>query len=270
MIVGKLAPALTLGNTCIIKPPSIDSLSALKLAELLAQLELPPGVVNVVTGPGGPVGGALSAHRGVDMVAFTGSSEVGKEIMVAASRTVKRLQLELGGKNPVIVLDDADIDIAVSAMATRQFSNSGQICSSPGRFYVHEKVYDRFLKKFIMAAKSVVVGDPADEKTEMGPVVSAEHRNSIEAHIKSAVDEGANVVLGGARPSHPALKKGCYVMPTVITDITQNMTVVREEIFGPVACFMEKFSSDEKVIAMANDNILASAPMFGRRIWLGA
>ena len=259
MVVEKLAPALTVGNTCIIKPPSIDALEALKFAELLDTLGLPPGTINLITGPGGAVGGALSSHRGIDMVAFTGSSEVGKEIMVAASRSVKRLQLELGGKNPVIVLDDADVDTAANVMAVRQFSNSGQICSSPGRFYIHEKVYDQFLKKFAKAAMSVVVGDPADEKTEMGPVVSAEHRNSIEAYIKSAVEEGANVVLGGTRPSHPTLKDGYYVMPTIVTNITQNMKVAREEIFGPVACFMEKFNSDEKVIAMANDNIYGLA-----------
>jgi acyl-CoA reductase-like NAD-dependent aldehyde dehydrogenase len=263
MVIGKLAPALTLGNTCIIKPPSIDSLAAIKLAELLAQLELPTGVVNVVTGPGGPVGGALSSHRGVDMVAFTGSSEVGKEIMVAASRTIKRLQLELGGKNPVVVLDDADVDAAVGTMAVRQFANSGQICSSPGRFYVHEKVYDQFLKKFTTAAMEVVVGNPMNENTEMGPVVSAEHRNSVEAYIRSAIDEGANIVLGGARSPHPSLKKGYYVMPTIITNISQNMKVAKEEIFGPVACFMEKFNSDEKVVEMVNDNIYG----LGAYVW---
>jgi len=254
MVVEKLAPALTVGNTCIIKPPSIDALEALKFAELLDTLGLPPGTINLITGPGGPVGGALSSHRGVDMVAFTGSSEVGKEIMAAASQTVKRLQLELGGKNPVIILDDADIDAAIASTMPAQYKNCGQICASPGRFYVHEKVYDEFLEKFIAGAKKIVVGNPADEKTVMGPVVSAEHRNSIEAYIKSAIDEGAKVVLGGKRPTGPPWDKGYWVMPTVITNITQKMKVAREEIFGPVACFMEKFSADEQVIAWANDN----------------
>jgi len=200
------------------------------------------------------VGGALSSHRGIDMVAFTGSSEVGKDIMAAASQTIKRLQLELGGKNPVIILDDADIDTAASATMTAQYKNCGQICASPGRFYVHEKVYDAFLEKFIAGAKKIITGNPTDSKTVMGPVVSAEHRNSIETYIQSAVDEGANVVLGGKRPAGGQWDKGYWVMPTVITNITQEMKVAREEIFGPVACFMEKFSTDEQVVAWANDN----------------
>jgi acyl-CoA reductase-like NAD-dependent aldehyde dehydrogenase len=256
MILVKLAPALTLGNTCIIKPPSIDSLAALKLAELLEKLDLPAGTINVVTGPGDTVGGALASHPSVDMVSFTGSCETGKEIMAAASQTVKRLHLELGGKNPVIILDDADVNTAAAAMAARQFSNSGQICACPGRFYVHEKVYDQFLEKFILATKKLVVGDPNDEKTDMGPLVSAGHRDRVEGYIKSAIDEGADVILGGTRPTAPPMNKGYYVVPAVITNVTRNMKVAREEIFGPVAVFMEKFSSDEKVIAMANDNSL--------------
>ena len=254
MVVEKLAPALTVGNTCIVKPPSIDALEALKLAELLDTLGLPPGTINFITGPGGPVGGALSAHRGVDMVAFTGSSEVGKEIMATASQTVKRLQLELGGKNPVIILDDADINAAAAETMTAQYKNCGQIFASPGRFYVHEKVYDEFLEKFTAGAKKLIVGDPTDPKTQMGPVVSAEHRNNIEKYIKSAIDEGAKVILGGKRPTGPPWDKGYWVMPTIITGVTQKMKVAREEIFGPVACFMEKFNSDEQVIARANDN----------------
>jgi acyl-CoA reductase-like NAD-dependent aldehyde dehydrogenase len=254
MVVEKLAPALTIGNTCIIKPPSIDSLEALRFAELLDTLGLPPGTVNVVTGPGGTVGEALSSHRNIDMVAFTGSCEVGKEIMASASQTVKRLQLELGGKNPVIVLDDADVNAAVAEAITAQFKNCGQICASPGRFYVHEKVYDEFLEKFIAGAKKFVVGDPTDMKTQMGPLVSAEHRDRVEGYIKSGVDEGAKLVLGGKRPTTPPMNKGYFVLPTVFTNVTQKMKIAREEIFGPVACFMEKFNSDEQVIAYANDN----------------
>jgi acyl-CoA reductase-like NAD-dependent aldehyde dehydrogenase len=254
MILVKLAPALALGNTCIIKPPSIDSLAALRLAELLEKLDLPAGTINVVTGPGGIVGGALASHRGVDMVSFTGSCETGKEIMAAASQTVKRLHLELGGKNPVIILDDADMNAAAGAMAARQFSNSGQICACPGRFYVHEKVYDEFLEKFVAVTMKLITGDPNDEKTDVGPLVSAEHRDRVEGYIKSGIEDGAKVILGGKRPTASPMNRGYYVVPTVITNATQQMKIAREEIFGPVAVFMEKFNSDEKVIEMANDS----------------
>lgn len=255
MIFQKLGPALALGNTCVIKPPSINSLTALKLAEIIEKLEIPLGTVNVVTGPGRSVGEALAAHHGVDMIAFTGSSETGKQIMALASQTVKRLQLELGGKNPVIVLEDADVDVAANGMAKQQTSNSGQICGSPGRFYVHEKVYDEFLEKFTTAMKQFVVGEPNDPKTELGPLVSAQHRDRVEGYINSAVAEGAKVILGGKRPTSPPLNKGYYVMPTIITGVTQKMKVGKEEIFGPVACFMQKFSSDDEVIELANDNV---------------
>ena len=255
MIFQKLGPALALGNTCVIKPPSINSLTALKLAEIIEKLELPPGTVNVITGPGGTVGEALAAHHGVDMVAFTGSSETGKAIMSLASGTVKRLQLELGGKNPAIILDDADVNAAANAMAKQQTNNSGQICGSPGRFYVHEKVYGEFLEKFTVAMKKFVMGDPLDPKTELGPLVSAQHRDRVEGYIQSAIDEGAKVILGGKRPTTPPMNKGYYVLPTIITGITPKMKVAREEIFGPVACFMQPFKSDEEVIALANDNV---------------
>ena len=253
MIIQKLAPALTVGNTCIIKPPSIDSLQALKFGELLDTLGLPPGTVNIITGPGSTVGEGLASHPGVDMVAFTGSCETGKTIMALASQTVKRLQLELGGKNPVIILDDADVNTAVFSMLMFQFANSGQICAAPGRFYVHEKVYDEFLAKVTAAAKKMVGGDPNDEKTQMGPLVSAEHRDKVEGYIQSAIDEGAKLVLGGKRPTAPPMNKGYYVVPTIFTNVTQKMKIAREEIFGPVVCIMEKFNSDEKVIEMAND-----------------
>ena len=195
----------------------------------------------------------MAAHRGVDMVAFTGSCETGKTILALASQTVKRLQLELGGKNPVIILDDADVGAAVSAMMMFQFANSGQICAAPGRFFVDEKVYDEFLEKVTAAAKKMVVGDPMDEKTQMGPLVSAEHRDKVEGYIKSGIDEGAKLVFGGKRPTEPPMNKGYDVTPTIFTNVTQKMKIGREEIFGPVVCIMEKFNSDDKVIEMAND-----------------
>jgi len=184
---------------------------------------------------------------------MAGSSETGKAVMSVASQTVKRLVMELGGNNPVLVLEDAEIDAAVKLMSFRQFNNAGMHCSAPGRYYIHESIYDEFAEKFVAAARKVVVGDPQDPKTVMGPVVSGEHRDKIESYIKKGIEEGAKVVLGGARPTNPPLHKGYFVMPTIFTDVTHDMTIAREEKFGPMACFL-KFSSEEEVIQLANDS----------------
>jgi acyl-CoA reductase-like NAD-dependent aldehyde dehydrogenase len=257
-IAAKISAALATGNTCVVKPASVDSLTTLRMAEIISKHNLPPGTINVVTGPGETVGTALASHPGIDMVSFTGSCKTGKDIMAAASQTIKRLFLELGGKNPFIVLDDADLDAATTRAAACQSLNSGMQCRSPGRYYIHEKIYDEFLSKFTAKFKAVVVGDPKDQKTQMGPVVSAEHRDRIENYIKIGVEEGAKLVMGGQRPNTPPLNKGYYVMPTIFTDVTQNMRIAREEIFGPVACIL-KFSSDDEVINAANDNTFGLA-----------
>ncbi len=253
MVVAKMAPALAVGNTCVIKPPSITPLAALKLMELLEKVDLPVGAVNLITGPGASVGTAISSHPDVDLIGMTGSSETGKAIMSAASQTVKRLVLELGGKNPAIVLEDADLDHAAQVLAHQQFKNTGMTCGSPGRIYVHEKVYDAFVEKFVNRAKQVVVGDPFGDKTTMGPVVSAEHRAKVEYYIKCGIEEGARLVLGGERPKTPPLNKGYYVMPTVFTNVDHDMKIAKEEIFGPVACIL-RFSSEEDVMKKANDS----------------
>lgn len=255
MMAVKLAQALTVGNTCIVKPPSVNSYMGIVLAQILSEVDLPPGAVNIITGPGGSVGDRLASHPGVDMVGFTGSSETGKAIMSAASRTVKRLTMELGGKNPVIVLEDADVDAAVQFLAPRQCDNAGQHCSGAGRYYVHEKRYDEFVEKFIAESRKIVVGDPADKHTFMGPLTSRSHRDSVEKYIRIGIEEGATLGLGGQRPTTPPLDQGFFVMPTVFTDVTQNMRIAREEIFGPVAVIMKPFSTDEEVIALANDNV---------------
>jgi betaine-aldehyde dehydrogenase len=253
MVMSKLGPCLATGNTCVLKPPSIDCLSALRLAEVIAKSDLPPGTVNIVTGPGGTTGEALAAHMDVMGISFTGSSETGKRIMELGARNIKRMDLELGGKNPVIVFDDADIDAAANHAVTAQTNNSGQICGSPGRFYLHEKIHDEFVAKYIEIARKVITGPPTDPKTQMGPLVSKEHRDSVENYIKSGIAEGAKLVLGGQRPTAPPLDKGYYVLPTAFTGVTQNMKIAREEIFGPVSCFL-KFSTEEEVIKLANDS----------------
>jgi acyl-CoA reductase-like NAD-dependent aldehyde dehydrogenase len=255
----KIAAALAVGNTCVVKPPSVDSLGALQVAEMMSEhSDLPPGVVNVLTGPGSTVGEAIAAHPGVGMVSFTGSCETGKAIMSAASKTVKRLFLELGGKNPFIVLEDADLEQTATGAAEQIFFNTGMICGSPGRFYVHEKIHDKFVERFIELAKKRVVGPPNDPKTDMGPVVSAEHRDRVERFIQIGIKEGCNLVYGGKRPTKPPLNKGYYLTPTIFTGITQQMTLARQEIFGPVACII-KYSSEDEVIDLANDNTFGLA-----------
>jgi betaine-aldehyde dehydrogenase len=255
MIVSKLAPCLAVGNTCVIKPPSINSMIGLKWAEILAELDLPTGVINIITGPGGTVGNDLVAHPGVGMISFTGSSETGKDILAAAAKTVKRVQVELGGKNPVIILEDADLDYAAEQLVGITFQNSAQNCAAPSRLYVHEKVYDKFIERFVHFVKKIVkVGNGADKDTFMGPLVSAEHRARVEGYIEAGIREGAKLVLGGDRPASLALKNGYFVNPTVFKDVKQDMKIAREEIFGPVVGF-HKFSTDAQALEWANDSV---------------
>jgi acyl-CoA reductase-like NAD-dependent aldehyde dehydrogenase len=264
MAADKLGPALIMGNTCVIKPPSIDSVTTIIMGEVIASLSdiIPPGVVNIITGPGNQTGQALSSHPDVGMISFTGSSETGKAIMAAGSVNVKKLVLELGGKNPFIVTEEADLDVAAQIGVNVQTNNSGQICVSPGRYYVHEKIHDQFVAKYIAAAKNVIVGDPLNQATRMGPLVSEEHRNKVVANIKQAVDEGATLALGNLGPLPKPLDKGYFVLPTVLTGVTPRMKVYREEVFGPVACII-KYSDKDNVIAMANDNAYG----LGASVW---
>ena len=250
--IGALVPALAAGNTCIIKPASIDSLPALELAKIIEKADLPPGTVNIVTGPGGKTGEALASHEGVDLISFVGSTETGKRILSSASRTVKRTIMELGGKNPVLVLEDADIDSAVASISSSQYANVGQTCAAPGRIYVHEKVHDEFVDKFIAVSGRIKVGDPTDEATQMGPLVGSRHRDYVEELIRIGIEEGATLSLGGNRPEKPQLSKGFYVLPTIFTGVTHDMRIAREEIFGPVACII-KVKSGEDMIRLAND-----------------
>ena len=252
MVTSKLGACLATGNTCVMKPASISSLVTLVFAEILDSCGVPPGVVNIVTGPGHTVGEAIAKNRDIEFISFTGSSETGKSLMASASCNLKRLHMELGGKNPFIVLDDADIDKLANQAARSTCNNSGMVCASPGRYYLHEKIHDEFVEKFVAAMKKIVVGDPHDEKTNMGPVVSEEHRNRVERYIKSGISEGAEILLGGDRPVGSVFDKGYYVMPVVFSGVKPHMTIFKEEIFGPVGVCV-KFSSDEEVIASAND-----------------
>jgi acyl-CoA reductase-like NAD-dependent aldehyde dehydrogenase len=254
LIATKLGFCLATGNTCVIKPPSINSGIGLKWAQILDELDLPPGVVNIITGPGLNIGDALSRHRDVDFIGFTGSSEVGKSIIAASSQTVKTLMMELGGKNPAIILEDADVAATAEELCMITFQNVGQNCAQPSRIYVHEKIHDEFLEKFAAAAQSIQVGDPSARDTVMGPVASKSQRDSIEYYISTAIQEGAKLVIGGKRPSSAVYDKGFYVMPTIFSECTPDMTISRKEVFGPVVGFF-KFSSDDEVMAAANDSV---------------
>jgi acyl-CoA reductase-like NAD-dependent aldehyde dehydrogenase len=254
LISTKIGPSLATGNTVIVKPPSLNSGIGLKWAQIIAELDLPPGVVNFITGPGGVIGEALSSHPGVDLISFTGSSDVGKAIIKASSQTVKTTIMELGGKNPAIVLEDANVEADAAEICRIAFENVGQNCAQPSRIYVQEKVYERFVKAFVATAEGLKVGLPADKDTTMGPVVSAAQRDTIEKYIKSAIDEGATLMTGGTRPDDPKLANGFFILPTVFTDVTEDMTITKEEVFGPVVG-IHRFSTDDEVLEKANDSV---------------
>lgn len=252
MVVWKLGAALVTGNTVVVKPPSVAPLTTIRLAELAMEAGAPAGVVNVVTGPGETVGEALVQHPGVAKIGFTGDTATGKRIMSLASSTVKQVGLELGGKNAFIVLSDADVDSAVEGAIFGAYFNTGQVCAAASRFYVHESLYDEFESKFVQASKALRYGNPMDMSTVMGPVAYEGHRDKIEGFIERAKKAGGDLRLGGERPDTPETKDGYFVAPTVFGNCTNDMELMRDEIFGPVVG-LARFKTNEEAVALAND-----------------
>jgi len=252
MAVWKLGMALSTGNTLVLKPSPETPLSALALAKLVQKTRIPPGVVNVIVGPGREVGQALCRHPGVDRVAFTGSTAVGKDVLRSCADGLKRVSLELGGKSANIVLDDADLDLAVDGALFASFLHSGQVCESGTRLLLPESLHDRFLDELARRARELSVGYQLDPRTRVGPVVSARQRESIERYVELGKREGARLVVGGER-AEVAGFDGFFVRPTIFADVDNRMTIAREEIFGPVLSVL-RYRDEAEAIALANDS----------------
>ena len=247
----KVAPALAAGNTVVIKPSEVTPTSTLRLVEIL-QEALPPGVLNVVNGDGPSVGEVMSLHPGIDKISFTGSTAIGKRVQINCAASVKRCTLELGGKGPGIVLPDADLDMVAQGALWGVYMNAGQACESGTRLLVHEDIYDSLLEKLAQRSAEVIVGNPMDPATGMGPMTSEAHFNKVLAHIDSAIEEGAKVVCGGGQAEIEGCEGGFFVQPTVLGDMNNQMKAAREEIFGPVLAVI-KFATEQEAIALAND-----------------
>ncbi len=251
MAAWKVAPALAAGNSIILKPASVTPLSCVKLFEILHDCGVSAGAANLVLGPGGTVGEALSSSKKVDMVSFTGSTAVGQDIMRNAAVNIKRLGLELGGKSPVVVFDDVDLERAVEWVMLGVFFNQGEICCSTSRAIVHENIYDKFLERIAERANAITIGDPL-ESPDMGAIVSEAQFKSVLKYIELGKQEGARLVCGGEAYTEGECARGYFIRPTVFADCTQDMRIVREEIFGPVLS-VSKFSTEEEAIELAND-----------------
>lgn len=248
----KVAPALAAGNTVVMKPAQVTPLTAIHLTKLLEEAGTPPGVVNLVLGPGERVGQALGDSPDVDMVSLTGGLTAGRSLMRGAAVNVKRVALELGGKSPNIVFADSDFETAVDNALTAAFTHSGQVCSAGCRAIVQDEIYDRFVDEIARRADRIKVGPGLDDTTETGALISADHRAKVEAHVASAIAEGARLVAGGHRPTEPELQDGFYYRPTVFADCTTTMKIVQQEVFGPVLT-IERFRTEEEAIALGND-----------------
>lgn len=259
MAVWKAIPALAAGNSVIIKPASVTPLTTIEFARIMERAGVPKGAVSVVTGPGSIVGEELVTNPGVDVVGLTGDTVTGRRIMELASRTVKRLQLELGGKAPFIVLEDADIDAATEGAVVGGFVNGGQDCTAATRIYVHESIHDQFMKRFIEKVGRIRIGDPTKRDVDMGPLVSQPQRNKVEEMVKAGKDEGAKLVTGGKRPQLGGrFSEGFFYEPTIFDGVKQEMRICQEEIFGPVIC-VSSISSFEEGIEKANDVVYGLA-----------
>ena len=251
MAAWKLGPALAAGNTCILKPASYTPLTALRLAELALEAGFPKGVLNVVTGPGGTAGASIAAHPGVGKVAFTGETTTGQEIMRLAAGNVKKISLELGGKSPNIVFADADLDRFARESPYAVFDNAGQDCCARSRIFVERSAHDQVVEAFVKATRTVKVGDPENEATEMGSLISARQLERVSEYVTLGQSEGAALVCGGTAPDDPALAGGAFLLPTVFDGVHNEMRIASEEIFGPVVTIIP-FDTEEEAIRLAN------------------
>ncbi len=246
----KLGPALACGNTVVLKPASLTPLSAIRLGELALESGLPPGVLNVIPGPGAKIGQQMSAHPDIAKIAFTGETETGRRIMATAAETIKRVSLELGGKSPNIIFADVDVEEAARHACASVFANAGQDCCARARVIVERTLYPKLVEAMAAVAKAMRVGDPLDDKTEMGPVISASQRDRTESYIALARQEGARYVCGGERPDGD----GFFIRPAIFADARPGMRIVNEEIFGPMVVVIP-FDTEAEAITIANDSI---------------
>lgn len=253
MAAWKLAPALAAGNTCVLKPSEYTPLTAIRLAEILSELELPNGVVNIVLGAGPTVGQPIAESTLVDKIAFTGSVKTGKLIASSALTNLKKVTLELGGKSPMVVFSDFDLDTAVDYALFAIYCNAGQVCSAGSRMIVEESIYDDFVKKMAARAKKIKLGAGLDENTEMGPLVSEAQFKRVMEYIELGKKEGAKLEAGGDKPSNKDLSNGYFVNPTIFSNVKPDMRIAQEEIFGPVVV-IEKFKTEDEAIELANDS----------------
>ncbi len=256
-ICAKVAPAIAAGCTVVLKPSVVAPLNVFVLAEVFDEIGLPPGVFNLVTGPGTVVGEAISSHPLIDMVSFTGSTRAGKRVMQLAADNVKRVALELGGKSANVILEDAELSKAVPSGVSACFLNSGQTCSALTRMIVPRSRLAEVEDLAVKAAQTYKPGDPFDPETRLGPLVSASQRERVRGYIKRGVDEGAKLLCGGAEAPE-GLEKGYYVVPTVFSEVTNDMTIAQEEIFGPVLSIIP-YDTEEEAIRIANDTIYGLA-----------
>lgn len=253
MAARSMAPALAAGNTVVAKPASFTPITLLKLAEACKEAGLPDGVVNVVTGGGDEVGGALAKHRDVRLVALTGSVETGMRVMELASANLTRTVLELGGKNPNIVFGDADMDKAAKGVLNGIFTNAGQMCWAGSRLLVESGVKEALMTKLVKGAKSMQIGNGLNPETTIGPLVADSHRKRVSGYVELGVQEGAKVATGGSAPESEELRAGYFYHPTILDEVSQDMKVAREEIFGPVLT-VTTFESQEDAVTKANDS----------------
>lgn len=254
----KVAPALAAGNTFVIKPSELTPSTTILLMRFLQEAGLPDGVGNLVLGAGAKAGAPLSEHPGVDLVSFTGGLVTGRVVMASAAATVKRVALELGGKNPNIVFADADLDAALDNALTAVFLHSGQVCSAGARLIIEESIHDSFVDELVSRAQAIRLGGPFDEAAETGALISEQHRDKVHAYVTAGLAEGAVLRCGGSAPADPALVNGSYYLPTVLDGCTTSMSCVQDESFGPVLT-VETFTTEDEAVSLANDTVYGLA-----------